>query len=142
MKNIIIIGAGFAGFWAAVSAKRLILQNNKADSINITLINPDHYLYIRPRFYETDYAQARVDINPYSKLCHFQLKQGFVTSINHQHKQVILTSGETLAFDALILASTSTAFTTAFRPIGTRTRQRCCDRRRIYWHRIGNRTTI
>src|SRR5262249_42250392 len=53
MKRLIIIGAGFAGMYAAISAARLRhLQGTSPDDLEIALISPEAFLVIRPRLYE------------------------------------------------------------------------------------------
>src|SRR4029079_500392 len=53
MKRLLIIGAGFAGMYAATSAARLrYLQGVSPDELEITLISPEPFLVIRPRLYE------------------------------------------------------------------------------------------
>lgn len=50
-KQILIVGSGFAGMWAAVSAARLSeMHGNK--SLAITVLAPVPELRVRPRFYE------------------------------------------------------------------------------------------
>ena len=44
--NILIIGGGFAGFWAAVAARRVAGPRRR------TLVSPEPVLEIRPRLYE------------------------------------------------------------------------------------------
>ena len=51
-KQILIVGAGFAGMWAALSAARLADKNN-GQAIDITVIAPQPELRVRPRFYES-----------------------------------------------------------------------------------------
>ena len=53
MKRLLIIGAGFAGMYAAISAARLRhLQGVSPDDLEIALISPEPFLVIRPRLYE------------------------------------------------------------------------------------------
>jgi NADH dehydrogenase len=53
MQRLLIIGAGFAGMYAAISAARLRhLQGVSADDLEIALISPEPFLVIRPRLYE------------------------------------------------------------------------------------------
>lgn len=50
-KQILIVGSGFSGMWAAVSAARLsaLAGNN---SLSIAVLAPVAELRVRPRFYE------------------------------------------------------------------------------------------
>ena len=51
--RLVIIGAGFAGMYAAISAARLRhLQGVSPDDLEIALISPEPFLVIRPRLYE------------------------------------------------------------------------------------------
>ena len=50
-KQILIVGSGFAGIWATVSAARLSEQQGN-DSLEIAVLAPLPELRVRPRFYE------------------------------------------------------------------------------------------
>ncbi len=53
MNRLLIIGAGFAGMYAALSAARLRdTRGVSPDTFEITLVAPDPSLVIRPRLYE------------------------------------------------------------------------------------------
>ncbi|MCU6684833.1 NAD(P)/FAD-dependent oxidoreductase [Leclercia sp. H6W5] len=54
-KHILIVGSGFAGMWAAVSAARLA-DLTGTDDLQITVLAPRPELRIRPRFYEEQVA--------------------------------------------------------------------------------------
>lgn len=54
-KQILIVGSGFSGMWAAVSAARLsALTGNNA--LSIAVLAPVAELRVRPRFYEEKVA--------------------------------------------------------------------------------------
>ena len=53
MKNILIIGAGFAGLWSALSAIRQLDLHGRKD-VTVTLLAPQAELHVRPRFYEPE----------------------------------------------------------------------------------------
>ncbi|MGJ7548967.1 NAD(P)/FAD-dependent oxidoreductase [Pseudomonas alloputida] len=53
MKNILIIGAGFAGLWSALSAIRQLDLHGRRD-VQVTLLAPQAELHVRPRFYEPE----------------------------------------------------------------------------------------
>lgn len=50
-KQILIVGSGFSGMWAAVSAARLSALEGK-NSLKIAVLAPVPELRVRPRFYE------------------------------------------------------------------------------------------
>ena len=53
MQRLLVISAGFAGMYAAISAARLRhLQGVSPDDLEIALISPEPFLVIRPRLYE------------------------------------------------------------------------------------------
>lgn len=61
MPDVLIVGGGFAGAWAAAGAARL-LREHSADR-TVTLLTPDADLTIRPRLYEADPAAHRVPLD-------------------------------------------------------------------------------
>ena len=55
--RLVIIGAGFAGMYAALSAARLRdIQGVSPEELEIALVAPEPTLVVRPRLYE---AEAR-----------------------------------------------------------------------------------
>lgn len=49
-RNILIVGGGFAGLWAALGAARVIDMEREAGSdVEITLVSPYPELHVRPR---------------------------------------------------------------------------------------------
>jgi NADH dehydrogenase FAD-containing subunit len=51
--RLVIIGAGFAGMYAALSAARLRdIQGARPDELEIALVAPEPTLVVRPRLYE------------------------------------------------------------------------------------------
>ena len=62
-QRILIIGSGFAGMWAAVSAARLAhLQGS--NELEIAVLAPQPELRVRPRFYEANVASLTADLQP------------------------------------------------------------------------------
>ncbi|MDZ4021820.1 hypothetical protein PssiTeo3_52440 [Pseudomonas sichuanensis] len=53
MKQILIIGAGFAGLWSALGAARQLDLHGR-DDVAITVLAPQAELHVRPRFYEPE----------------------------------------------------------------------------------------
>lgn len=62
-KDIVVIGAGFAGMWAALSAARLAKLNH-AEHIKVTVVAPIAELRVRPRFYESNVASLVAPLMP------------------------------------------------------------------------------
>src|SRR5690606_41689365 len=63
-KEIIIIGAGFAGLLAALSAARLRDEKGVSPAdLKITVVAPQSALVIRPRLYERDPASVAAPLD-------------------------------------------------------------------------------
>ncbi|MEB7499584.1 FAD-dependent oxidoreductase [Leclercia pneumoniae] len=54
-KQLLIVGSGFAGMWAAVSAAR-VAELSSSDDLQIAVLAPAAELRVRPRFYEENVA--------------------------------------------------------------------------------------
>ncbi|MER7398297.1 FAD-dependent oxidoreductase [Streptomyces sp. NPDC000151] len=61
MPDILIVGGGFAGMWAAAGAARLLRAHDASPTV--ALLTPDPDLTIRPRLYEADPAAYRVPLD-------------------------------------------------------------------------------
>lgn len=109
-QRILIIGAGFAGMWSALSAIRLLDQQQRLD-VSVTLLAPQAELRVRPRFYETDLATTVAPLGPLFDAVGVNFVQGCATRIDAAGKRVIYreTGGAQaeLSYDRLILASGS-----------------------------------
>ena len=100
--KILVIGSGFAGFWAAVAAKRF--AGARAD---VTLIAPEPVLQIRPRLYEANPETLGVDLLPLFDEVAVNFAQGEAAGLDTDKKTVILADGEKLSYDRLIVATGS-----------------------------------
>lgn len=109
MKNILVIGGGFAGLWSAASAARVADELN--EPVKITLVNRDDQHSIRVRNYEDDLAATLVPLRPVLDPIGVDLVVGEVTRIDTASHQVQVDSacqGQLqLPYDKLILASGS-----------------------------------
>jgi 2-polyprenyl-6-methoxyphenol hydroxylase-like FAD-dependent oxidoreductase len=57
--RILIVGGGFAGFWAALAARRVA-----GSRAAVTLVSPEPLLQVRPRLYEARPETLAVDMLP------------------------------------------------------------------------------
>ena len=109
-KQILIVGAGFAGMWAALSAARLA-EKNQQQAIDITVIAPQPELRVRPRFYESDVPSLVAPLQPLFDATGIRFLRGSVSQIHPADKTVTRTgsNGEshTQNWDRLVLASGS-----------------------------------
>src|SRR3954471_6604586 len=63
MPQIVIVGGGFAGVWSAAAAmrQRRTVGCTAAD-LQVTVIEPQDHLVIRPRLYESDFGRMRIPL--------------------------------------------------------------------------------
>lgn len=112
-KQIVIIGAGFAGLWSALSAKRLLKLRNAEDMIKVLVIAPEPYLVLRPRLYEANAASMRHPLGELFASVGINFFQGKVATIDTQAQTVHAqptSSTESIvpiSYDRLILAAGS-----------------------------------
>lgn len=106
MKEIVVVGGGFAGFWAAVGARRE-LSSLHADA-RITVINQDPYLTLRPRLYEAFGENLRVPLAALFAQLRIDLVVDCATGLDETPGAIRTTGGERLAYDRLVLTLGST----------------------------------
>ncbi|MEO4012256.1 NAD(P)/FAD-dependent oxidoreductase [Pseudomonas rossensis] len=109
-QQILVIGAGFGGMWAALSATRLFDIHAHTD-VEVTVLAPQAELRIRPRFYEPDAHQLVAPIGELFDSVGVKFIKGAAEDINVQQKHVgyIDTSGtkHVCSYDKLVLATGS-----------------------------------
>ncbi|KAL6922327.1 hypothetical protein ACHAP8_009533 [Fusarium lateritium] len=109
-NKIVIIGAGFAGVWSALSAQRLIKLRNKEQDIEILVIAPEPWLTLRPRLYEANASTMKQSLAPLFKDTGIGFLQGTVETIDTKSQTVHVRSSDDesdVHFDRLILAAGS-----------------------------------
>ena len=99
-RGLVIVGAGFAGFWAAAAARRFA-----GSELPIRLVAPEPSLVIRPRLYEAHPETLAVDLRPLLAT----LDVGFITAsaVALDRDTVVLSTGERVAYDRLVVATGS-----------------------------------
>lgn len=108
-KQIVIVGAGFAGMWAALSAARLADIHQQV--FDITVIAPQPELRVRPRFYEKHVQTLVAPLQPLFDVTGVKFLRGTVERILPGSKEVSWqdANGEShlIGYDRLVLASGS-----------------------------------
>jgi len=108
MARIVVLGAGFAGLWAAIGAARKRDELGAAGrDIEIHLIDRNPYHNIRVRNYEADLSEVALPLGPLLDPIGVTHGLGEVEAIDPVHRQVsLVTSGgeATLSYDRLVLA--------------------------------------
>lgn len=109
MKEILVIGGGFAGFMAALNAADEAEKHG--GDIHITLVSKDEYLTIRPRLYEKAPETLRTSLRPVFEPVGISLVEGNVTGIDTAECRVTVQNPDgtdtALDYDRLILATGS-----------------------------------
>jgi NADH dehydrogenase len=100
--EIVIVGGGFAGFWAAVAARRVA-----GDEIAIKMVSPEPVLQIRPRLYEARPETLGVDLLPLLEKVDVRFVAACVTGIDAADQVLSLASGDLLGYDRLVVATGS-----------------------------------
>lgn len=109
-QQLLVIGAGFAGLWSALSAARLLDMHGRQD-VQITVLAPQAELRIRPRFYEADVHSMFAPLQALFDAVDVRFVKGSAESIDELARRVSYRdeAGQQaqLAYDRLILASGS-----------------------------------
>ncbi|MDZ3991126.1 NAD(P)/FAD-dependent oxidoreductase [Pseudomonas sp. Teo4] len=107
MNNILIIGAGFAGLWSALSAIRQLDLHDRKD-VEVTLLAPQAELHVRPRFYEPDVHTMAAPLQALFDAVNVRFVQGTAYHIDEDARRVsyhTLSGTEcSLKYDRLIMA--------------------------------------
>jgi len=113
--RLIIIGAGFAGMYAALSAARLRdIQGVSPEELEIALVAPEPTLVVRPRLYEPKPETLTAPLLDVLKAIDVVYVQGSAETIDTKsHAVEVLTakgSRKTLSYDRLVVATGSRLF--------------------------------
>src|SRR5215510_12285589 len=100
--KILIVGGGFAGFWAAVAARRVA-----GPRAGVTLVSPAPMLEVRPRLYEARPETLAVDLLPLLRKIDVSFVRGAAIGLDTAAKTVTLATGDRLAYDRLVVATGS-----------------------------------
>lgn len=103
MNRIVIIGGGFAGTWAAMSAAAARARTGASD-IDISLLSDAAHLSIRPRFYEMPSQDQLVPLRPLMDEIGVHFEERRVDKIMGDHVQA---EGTSVAYDRLVLCAGS-----------------------------------
>ncbi|MBB4429523.1 NADH dehydrogenase [Bradyrhizobium sp. CIR48] len=107
MARIVVLGAGFAGLWAAIGAARKRDEIGAVSDIEICLIDRNPYHNIRVRNYEVDLSEVAIPLPQLLDPVGVSHEIGEVEAIDPVRHEISLvtSSGEqTLVYDRLVLA--------------------------------------
>jgi NADH:ubiquinone reductase (H+-translocating) len=107
-KQIVVLGGGFAGLWAAVGAARKLDElGHGLEASEVTLVNRDGYHCIRVRNYEADLSAVRVPLDDVLDPIGVRRLEGEVVGIDPTEQTVTVASAagpRTLRYDRLVFA--------------------------------------
>src|SRR5712672_839623 len=98
--KILIIGGGFAGFWAALAARRVAGPRAEVTP-EVTLLSPEPVLEMRPRLYEARPETLAVALLPLLRKVDVGFVRGEAIGLDTAAKAVTLAAGDRLAHDRL-----------------------------------------
>src|SRR5665213_2318910 len=105
MKNILVLGGGFAGLWSAVGAARNVEELGARGDVKITLVNKTSYHNIRVRNYEADLSDVCVPLRDVLDPIGVEFVQGEVRDIDLAAKCVVVASSageQSLSYDRMV----------------------------------------
>lgn len=113
--RLVIIGAGFAGMYAALSAARLRdLEGVSPAKLEIALVAPKPTLVVRPRLYEPEPETLTAPLLDVLKAIEVAYVQGHAETIDTEARSVGIVTAEgenrTLPYDRLVVATGSKLF--------------------------------
>ncbi len=92
-KQILIVGSGFAGMWAAVSAAR-VAELNGSDELQIAVLAPTAELRVRPRFYEENVAGLVAPLDDLFSELNVEFIAGHAERIDTKEKNGLVSCAE------------------------------------------------
>ena len=107
-KQLLIIGGGFAGFWSAISAVRQSRDIRERNAVDITLINPDNHVTIRPALNESYTGGMSFELDKYLKPLGVRQIIGRVNTITPEENKVAYSTAEgihELVYDYVVLSA-------------------------------------
>jgi len=115
MQRILIVGAGFAGMYAALCAARLRdEQGVSPDTLDIAIVAPEPQLVIRPRLYERAPETMVAPLGKLFEALDIRYEQGRVDVIDSASKSAVIVKPDgvrrALPYDRLVLAAGSQGF--------------------------------
>lgn len=100
--GVLVVGGGFAGFWAALAARRVL-----GAGVPVTLVSELPVLQLRPRLHEARPQDGGVPLAPLLARCGVGFVQASVLSLDPEARRVQLAGGEALPWQRLVLAAGS-----------------------------------
>ena len=107
MARIVVLGAGFAGLWAAIGAARKRADIGTAGEIDILVIDRHPYHNIRVRNYEVDLSDVALPLAQLLDPIGVDHRLGDVEAVDVAGRSIAVataTGRQSIAYDRLVLA--------------------------------------
>jgi NADH:ubiquinone reductase (H+-translocating) len=106
MQRIVVLGAGFAGLWSAISAARKLEELGICpERVAVTLVDRSAFHSIRVRNYEAELGGTRIPLDDILRPIDVRRVEAEVRDIDPARRRVILSGGaEPLPYDRLVFA--------------------------------------
>ena len=101
-NRIVVVGGGFAGFWAAVAARRVAPAE-----VDVVLVSRDPVLQVRPRLYEAEPESLQVDLLPLLERVGVDFIRGEATALDHDARRLVLDDEQEIPYARLVVATGS-----------------------------------
>src|SRR5690348_16060759 len=112
--RLVIIGAGFAGMYAALSAARLRdIHGASPEELEIALVAPEPTLVVRPRLYESKPETLTAPLSDVLNAIDVAYVQGSAEAVDTKSRTVKVatkTATNKLSYDRLVVATGSRLF--------------------------------
>lgn len=102
MRRVLVVGSGFAGFWAVMAAKRV-----GGASLDVVMAARESVLQVRPRLYEADPAQLKIDLGPLLTGAGVSFFEGQANNLDLGDRSVEFATGRRIRYDRLVVATGS-----------------------------------
>jgi NADH dehydrogenase len=105
--RILILGAGFAGLWAAIGAARKLDEMGMKAAVEVLIVDRNPYHNIRVRNYEADLSDVAIPLSEVLDPIGVRHVVADVDAIDTVKQEVAITSADarqTLSYDRLVLA--------------------------------------
>jgi len=102
-NRIVIVGGGFAGFWAAVAARRVAPAR-----VDVALVSRAPVLEMRPRLYEAQPERLQVDLVPLLEKVGIEFVQGNATGLDPAEGTLLVRDRAVVRYGRLVVATGST----------------------------------
>lgn len=106
MRQVLVIGSGFAGLWAALAAARRLDDLGASSSVQVTVLSAQPFHDIRVRNYEADLRDCRIPLSAVLDPVGVRHLTTTVTDVDIAARTVT-TTGATIDYDRLVVATGS-----------------------------------